>query len=129
MYKTPRRKQSEMARTRIRIAKGLFDQLVQMAEKHIPRPTNTVFFEFVLNLGMDAYRAKTLPKETYSYKGDDAKPHIIGYQFKPHYLQQLDKLASAHVPEVPRRSFMEFIFQLGIEKYYEEYTIYGFRKD
>lgn len=82
-----------------------------------------------MNLGMDYYEQNKILEKEYIYKGNDAKPYKVPFFFKETTLERLVPLADAHRPEVKYRAFIEYILHLGIEKYYKEYTIYGFKKD
>jgi len=112
-----------------RIATGLHDRLGLMAQKHLPQPTKTVFIEFILNMGMDAYGEETMLEKPYNYDGKEAIPYKMPYFFKAATIERLTKIAKKHEPRVSRRAFTEYILHLGMQRYYKEYTVYGFKKD
>jgi hypothetical protein len=117
------------ARTPSRIAFGLYKRLSIMADKHLPKPTKTVFMEFIMNLGMDYYDQNRMLEKEYKYEGADATGYKMPFFFKQKTLDRLEALSDAHRPEVQKRYFLEYILHLGIEHYYKEYTIYGFKRD
>lgn len=119
----------DTARLPFRIATGLYHRLSTMADKHLPRPTKTVFLDFTLNLGLDYYEQNKVLEKEYRYKGNDARPYKLPFYIKEATIVRLVILADRHKPEVKYRSFTEYIIHLGIEHYYKEYTIYGFKKD
>jgi len=126
MRETIKRTVDNTVRVPYMIEKKLFDRITVMAEKHLPQPTKAVFFEFVLKLGMESYEENKMLSNVYEYR--KRTPYRMIHRIKREVFEQLVVLVEAHEPPTTRRAFMEYILHLGIERYYKEYTIYGFKK-
>ncbi len=127
MRESKKRTSENTVRIPYMIEKKLFDRMTTMAEKHLPQPTKAVYFEFILGLGMDAYEEKQMLANVYDYK--KRTPYRLIHRIKREVFERLVALVEAHEPPTSRRAFMEYILHLGMERYYKEYTIYGFKKD
>lgn len=114
-------------KTRIsyRIPDGLFIRIYDLGEKHLPKPFKNVFMEYLLSLGLDAYKEDKRLQRKYVFGGELKQ---LNHEMQRHFVTEYKNLADAHRPEVTRQEFLAFILGLGVQSYEKIYNQYGFKK-
>ena len=122
----------DLKKTRIRLPhytnRGTYNKFKGMAEKHIPEPRKTVFMEFLLGLGMDAHERGERLNKRLAFKGNNTERFRFNYYLKASLVERLYELLRAQEPQPIGLKFFQHVLELGMQEYYREYTIYGFKR-
>ena len=115
----------ERERVSHKIPGELRDKILELNEKHVPQTKKNVFFEYLMRYGIETYSSGLMAENIPFPSGALVQlNHMVDkdlmIEFKMHHIQ--------HEPSVSRRIFLSYILALGIVRYEEEYTIYGFKK-
>ena len=118
----------ETKRINLWVHQEMINLIHELAEKHIPTPSKTSLYAYILKIGLDAWddgKRVAHPKE-FAFEGELNK---FQYYIKETLIQRFNIAFDMEEPQPQRQKFFFHILCLGIEAYRREYDEFGIKRN
>jgi len=130
VYLWPARKRPERTSQALFVPLDMFNEMRELAAKHLPEPTFIAWCNWLLGEGMDEYERGAKPDQAYvtrPYFPEKIAYVNYVYRFDIHTDRRFKTLGENHDPPTGGHIWFEYLIHLGLKKYRREYH-FGVKK-